>query len=69
MERLQVIFSGFSYDLENKTEKHDPTVFFIKNRRKMAKIIFFKLIMRYLCRIENLSKNRFAFIVADVKKK
>jgi hypothetical protein len=29
MERLQVFFSGFSYDLENKTEKHYQTVFYI----------------------------------------
>ncbi|MDR3183897.1 MAG: ATP-binding protein [Prevotellaceae bacterium] len=29
MERLQTFFSGFSYDLENKTEKHYQTVFYI----------------------------------------
>ncbi|MDR3187939.1 MAG: ATP-binding protein, partial [Prevotellaceae bacterium] len=29
MRRLQVFFSGFSYDLENKTEKHYQTVFYI----------------------------------------
>jgi hypothetical protein len=29
MQRLQVFFSGFSYDLENKTEKHYQTVFYI----------------------------------------
>jgi hypothetical protein len=29
MERLKVFFSGFSYDLENKTEKHYQTVFYI----------------------------------------
>jgi hypothetical protein len=29
MERLQVFFSGFPYDLENKTEKHYQTIFYI----------------------------------------
>jgi len=29
MERLKVFFSGFPYDLENKTEKHYQTVFYL----------------------------------------
>ena len=29
MRRLQTFFSGFSYDLENKTEKHYQTVFYV----------------------------------------
>jgi hypothetical protein len=29
MSRLQTFFSGFSYDLENKSEKHYQTVFYI----------------------------------------